>query len=229
MPWNAWQIVEDHKMTIQRKIHDQFQSDWFLETLKKYGFKRQFGHLAVDHRENPRHSGETIRCHECSSTVWILTKQWRFFIGHDWIMHGPSLFPPSNEMMLSSWWRLMNRINWFLYISSIWDGLGGPRMFYLAHLMDKCAKLTGTPRNFSALNLNWVLDAFEIQPYLPQVTGTLFWETFACTTTIKKPGTNCIKNFQDQNNIDLWWSYRGPFFVVPRATVFLFTSSWSLY
>lgn len=114
-------------------------------------------------------------------------------------------------------------------ISSIWDGLGGPRMFYLAHLMDKCAKLSGTPRNYSALNLNWVLDAFEIQPYLPQVTGTLFWETFACTTTIKKPGTNCIKNFQDQNNIDLWWSYRGPFFVVPRATVFLSTSSWSLY
>ena len=124
------------------------------------------------------------------------------------------------------WWT--GSTDFFIF-SSIWDGLGGPRMFYLAHLMDKCAKLTGTPRNFSALNLNWVLDAFEIQPYLPQVTGTLFWETFACTTTIKKPGTNCIKNFQDQNNIDLWWSYRGPFFVVPRATVFLSTSSWSLY
>lgn len=217
-------------MTIQRKIHDQFQSDWFLETLKKYGFKRQFGHLAVDHRENPRHSGETIRCHECSSTVWILTKQWGFFIGHDWIMHGPSLSHPQMKWCFlhdEDWWTAST--DFFIFLPFEKRVLGGPRMFYLAHLMDKFAKLTGTPRNYSALNLNWVLDAFEIQPYLPQVTGTLFWETFACTTTIKKPGTNCIKNFQDQKNIDLWWSYTGSFFVVPRPTVFLSTSSWSLY
>ena len=46
MSWNAWQIVEDHRMTIHRKIMKHpFQSDWFWKPWRSMGSSVNLGTL----------------------------------------------------------------------------------------------------------------------------------------------------------------------------------------